>query len=208
MKRSKNINLELMRKGSERRFNLRPIVLGVAAALLSGCSSNEQVRVVKSAEDCASNTELSLEQCEAAYKKALNEAERTGPKYSSRELCEAEFGAGQCTPHSNGYNFIPLMAGFMVGQALSRRDDTYYGSYNPVYRYRRPFSSLNNQLMTADGTVIGNYGRRSYTVNRSSLNSKPTVTRTVSRGGFGAVASAKSNWGGGRSGGRYSGWGG
>jgi uncharacterized protein YgiB involved in biofilm formation len=208
MKRSKNINLERMRKAPEKRLKLRPIVIGVAVALVSGCSSNERVVVVKSPEDCASNTELSLEQCEVAYKKALTEAERTGPKYTSRQLCEAEFGTGQCTTNSSGSSFIPLMAGFMVGQALSRRDDAYYGSYNPVYRYRRPFSSLNNQIMTADGSIIGNYGQRSYTVSKSNLKSKPSVTKTVSRGGFGAVASAKSSWGGGSSSGRHSGWGG
>lgn len=209
MKRSRNINLDLMRKESVKRFHLRPLVIGVAAAVLSGCSSDEQVKVVKSPEDCASSTELSLEQCEAAYMKALDEAERTGPKYSSRAMCEAEFGAGQCTtPRSGGSTFIPLMAGFMVGQALSSRNEPYRGSYNPVYRYSRPYSSLNNRIMTADGTVIGDYGKRSYTVNKSSLKSKPSVTRTVSRGGFGAVASAKSSWGGGRASGRSGGWGG
>lgn len=208
MKRSKHINLERMRKGPKNQFKLRPVVMSVAAALLSACSSDEQVTVVKSPQECASNTELSLEQCEAAYKQALAEAERTGPKYTSRQLCEAEFGVGQCSPHSSGSSFIPLMAGFMVGQALSRRDESYYGAYNPVYRYRRPFSSMNNQIMTADGSLLGNYGQRSYTVDKSTLKSKPTVTKTVSRGGFGAVASAKSNWGGGSSSGRYSGWGG
>ncbi|MEJ2610894.1 MAG: DUF1190 domain-containing protein [Candidatus Thiodiazotropha sp.] len=209
MKRSKNINLERMRKVPEKRFKLRPIVMGVAVALVSGCSSDkQQVAVVKSPEDCAAKTELTPEQCEAAYKQALIEAERTGPKYTSRQLCEAEFGAGQCSPNSTGSSFIPLMAGFMVGQALSNRGDSNYGSYNPVYRYQRPFSSLNNQIMTSDGSVIGSYGQRSYSVSKSNLKPKPTVTKTVSRGGFGAVASAKSSWGGGRSSGRFSGWGG
>jgi uncharacterized protein YgiB involved in biofilm formation len=204
MKRSKNIHLDLMRKVSVPRLHLRPLAIGVAAAIMSGCSDGEQVKMVKSPEDCASSTELNLEQCEAAYKKALAEAERTGPKYSSMRSCEAEFGAGQCTQLGSSSTFMPLMAGFLVGQALSNRNESYYGSYNPVYRYSRPYSSFNNRIMMADGTVIGDHGEQSYSVSKSNLKPKPSVTRTVSRGGFGSVASAKSSWGGGRSGG----WGG
>ena len=186
------------------RFHLRPLAIGIAAVVMSGCSGSEQVKVVKSPEDCASNTDLNLKQCEAAYKKALAEAERTGPKYSSMQLCEAEFGAGQCTQRSGSSTFMPLMAGFLVGQALSNRNEPYYGSYSPVYHYSRPYSSFHNRIMMADGTVIGDYGKPSYSVSKSTLKPKPSVTRTVSRGGFGSVASAKSSWGGGRSGG----WGG
>ncbi len=60
--------------------------------------------------------------------------------------------------------------------------------------------------MTADGQVVGKAGRTStYKVSKSSLKPKPVVTKTVSRGGFGSVASAKSSWGGGK---RSGSWGG
>jgi uncharacterized protein YgiB involved in biofilm formation len=58
--------------------------------------------------------------------------------------------------------------------------------------------------MTADGTVIGKAGQSTYRVNKSAMKAKPTATRTISRGGFGAMASAKSSWGRGKTGG----WGG
>ncbi len=207
MKRTKHINLNMMRKGSKKQFLKHPLALGIAVATLAGCGSQEKVNVVNSVEECVSKTELNLEECEAAYQKAVAEAERTGPKYNSRAQCEAEFGYGQCGSSRSGGIFMPMMSGFMIGQMMSGSN---YGgaSYNPVYRYNRPSSSLHNRIMTADGTVIGKPGQSSYRVSKSSMNSKPSVTRTVSRGGFGAVASAKSGWGGGRSRGRSGGWGG
>ncbi|WHI47775.1 DUF1190 domain-containing protein [Microbulbifer sp. EKSA008] len=204
MKRTKNINLARMRKGGGSNFLLRPLALGVAAALV-GCSSDEEVKVVSSVDDCVANTQLDEAQCEAAYQRAVEEAERTGPKYSRLSQCEAEFGS--CQETSSGV-WMPLMAGFMVGSMLNDRDRHYnYGYYNPVYRYSG--SRYRDKLMTADGGIIGDYGRSSYKVDKSATAPKPKVTKTVSRGGFGAVASAKSNWGGGRSSsGGSRGWGG
>lgn len=202
MKRTRTINLGRMRKAAGGRFPVRPLALGVAAAALVGCTPDrEVVKVVTSVQDCQDNTRLDEQQCEAAYQKALAEAERTGPKYASRELCEVEFDG--CQQTGSGSFWMPLMTGFMVGSMLNDRD-RHYGYYNPVYRYSRPYSNYYDRLMTADGEVIGRYGKPSYTVDHSATKPKPAVTRTVSRGGFGSVASAKSSWGGGRSGG----WGG
>lgn len=199
MKRSQQINIESMRKEKPVRPLLRPLSLAIAAITLAACSEKqEQVQVVSSVEDCAASTSLSQSQCEVAYEKALAEAERTGPKYNSQAACEAEFGYSQCNRSSQGF-FMPFMAGYMVSNLLSGG-----GGYNPVYQYRNSRSSLNNRIMTADGTMIGRAGQSSYKVASSNLKPKPTVSRTVSRGGFGSVASAKSSWGGGKS----SGWGG
>ncbi|WP_444885395.1 DUF1190 domain-containing protein [Microbulbifer sp. PSTR4-B] len=197
MKRSKNINLARMRKGRGASFVLRPLAMGITVALV-GCSSDEEVKVVSSVEDCVNNTQLDEAQCEAAYQKALAEAERTGPKYANLSQCETEFGS--CRESSSGF-WMPLMTGFMVASLLNDNDRRYhsYGHYNPVYRYSASGSRYYDRLMTADGQVIGRYGKNSYTVDKTAMDPKPKVTKTVSRGGFGAVASAKSNWGGGRS---------
>ena len=214
MKRSKTIHLDMMRKGPRKGpgkgpvkgpregfaqpfFALRPLGAAIAAVTLSACGSQEDVALVSSVEECSANTTHSRTDCETAYKKAQAEAARTGPKYSNIRNCEAEFGTGQCRQERGGV-FMPLMAGFLVGQVLSN-------SYNPVYRYNNRSSSNYNRIMTADGGVIGKAGKSSYRVDSDSLKPKPRTTRTVSRGGFGAVASAKSNWGGGRS---SRGWGG
>ncbi len=201
MKRTKHVDLNMMRKNSKKRSFRSPLALGITAIALASCSSQEEVMVVNSPEECVTSSELSLVECQAAYQKAQEEAERTAPKYTSNVDCESEFGSGQCIQSRSGGVFMPMMTGFMIGQMLSGNRG--YG-YNPVYRYNRPRSLNHNRIMTADGTVIGKSGQKSYRVNKSSMKAKPTVTRTVSRGGFGSMASAKSNWGGGRS----RGWGG
>lgn len=178
---------------------LRPLALAIASITLAACSDPEQeVQIVSSVEDCNTNTNLTAEQCEIAYQKALAEAQRTAPRYNSQAQCEAEFGYNQC--NRSGSFFMPFMAGYMVSSLLNNTSQ----SYNPVYHYRSGNSSLRNRIMMADGTIIGKAGQSSYKVNSGNLKAKPTVTRTVSRGGFGSVASAKSNWGGGKT----SSWGG
>ena len=205
MKRSKRIDLDLMRKvGSSvpTTPTLKPLAIAIAALLLTACGGKEEVKIVQSVDDCQNKTELTFEQCEAAYVKALAEAERTGPKYRSLSECETDFGTRQCRQSNQGGMFMPFMAGFMVSNLLSGRGG--YG-YNPVYHYQNSRSSYSNRLMTSDGAILGRPGRSSYNVSKSTLKPKPSVTRTVSRGGFGSKASAKSSWGGGKN---SSGWGG
>lgn len=199
MKRSTFINLDSMRKIKSTTPLMRPLTLAVASITLAACgSSEEEAQIFSSIEDCKADTTLTEAQCEVAYKEALREAERTGPKYSSQAACEAEFGYDQCNRSSQGSYFSPFMTGFLVSSVLNSGNN----HYNPVYRYPQRGSA--DRIMTADGRIIGNVGQRSYRVDKSNLKPKPTVTRTVSRGGFGSVASAKSNWGGGKK----SSWGG
>ncbi|MCV2403177.1 DUF1190 domain-containing protein [Marinomonas sp. C2222] len=193
MKRSKQINIAIMRKELIVRPLLKPVALAVASITLVACGNEEDVKVASSVDDCVSKTDLTQEQCEVAYQKALEEAARTAPRYNSLSACGIEFGQRYCHQSPDGF-FVPYMSGFMVSNAF------HHGYvYNPVFYYRNSRSSYHGRVMLSDGTVIGSAGRSSYKVPKSTLSSKPTPTRTVSRGGFGSVASAKSNWGGGKS---------
>jgi uncharacterized protein YgiB involved in biofilm formation len=51
----------------------------------------------------------------------------------------------------------------------------------------------------------GDIRKRNYRVNKDVYKPKPTVNRTMKRGGFGSSVRAKSSWG---SSGRKGGWGG
>ena len=197
----KNNNLSTaLKQLSKPQPKLKPIVAAIAA-LLVGCSSKQEAQVVSSVEDCTNNTDLTTEECEIAYQQALLESEKTAPKYQSASQCETEFGAGQCTQSSSGF-FMPFMAGFLVSSLL----DSSRNHYNPVYHYRGQGSNY-GRILTPDGRVLGRAGDRSFKVPNDTLTQPiPSVQRTVSRGGFGSQAAAKSNWGG--SSGRSGGWGG
>lgn len=199
MKRTSFINLAQWKKCQSVPV-AKPLVIAMAAALAACGQKKEQVTYVTSVDDCSNSTSLSVAQCEVAYKKALAEAARTGPKYQRRYECETEFGDNQCVKHNSGF-FMPLMTGFLVSSAIHQATS----AYNPVYYYSSPFSNYRNRLILSDGTVVGRRGSKSYSLPSGAASKKmPTVTKTVSRGGFGSVASAKSSWGSTRSGG----WGG
>lgn len=199
MKRTQHIDLSRLRKTTH-FLPVKPLVIAIAA-VLAGCSpKQEEVRFVTSVSDCATNSGLSMAECEVAYKKALDEAKRTGPKYNNRYECETEFGDNRCQRSSSGF-FTPFMTGFLVSSVINNIGNR----YNPVYSYANPYSNHRDRLMLSDGTVVGRTGSRTYSVPQGTSTKKmPTARKTVSRGGFGSAASAKSTWGSKRSGG----WGG
>lgn len=65
--------------------------------MLAGCEkSDETVSLYQNADDCSAANPCKSAECTTAYNNALKEAERTAPKYATREDCVAEFGEGQC----------------------------------------------------------------------------------------------------------------
>ena len=198
-KRTSHINLANMRKS----FAVKPLALGVTAIFLSACGDQQDATVYLNPEECTQSNPDAAEQCEAAYQQAVQEAERTGPKYNTQRDCEAEFGYNQCNyvQNSSGSFFMPFMAGYMLSNLMSPRGYysqpmfTSYSRYSP-YRYR---------WMGADGTDFGDYRRRHMRVSEKSLKPKPTVNKTMKRGGFGSSVRAKSSWG---SSSKKGGWGG
>lgn len=195
MKRTKNIYSVLSKRSP--KLSIKKLAFAISTLTIAACSSKEEMIMVTNVDECESKTNLSQADCEKAYEKALSEAERTGPKYSKRTDCEYEFGANNCTQTSNSL-FMPFMSGFLVAKLFD--SNRYYGGYQPVYGYygSSRYSSPNRYVFS-DGSNVGKPGASSYKVSSSNLKSKPTVTRTVSRGGFGSKASAKSSWGGGKS---------
>lgn len=188
-KRSLSINLSRMRK----QFRPKPLALGIAAVFISACSDNRQdAQVYVSPQECEEDNPGFAEQCETAYQQALIEAERTAPKYRSEYDCEYEFGANQCryVERDSGSFFMPFMAGYMLSNLMSPR---YH--YSPLFTSYSRYSPYRNRWIGSDGHVFGDYNRKSFKVRSDTFKPKPTVSRTIKRGGFGSSVRAKSSWG-------------
>lgn len=201
-KRSSTINLARMRKS----FALKPLALGVASIFLTACSDDRKEGIIyTSLDECLGNNPASgADACKSAYQEALDEANRTGPKFGSEYDCEYEFGPNQCRTvnTSSGSFFMPFMAGYMVSNLLS--PSRYYTQ--PMFTSYSRHSPFRSRWVMSDGYVFGGDIRdRRYRVKDSTYTKKPAVTRTMKRGGFGSSVRAKSNWG---SSSRKSSWGG
>ncbi|STG50270.1 putative inner membrane protein [Escherichia coli] len=59
--------------------------------MLAGCEkSDETVSLYQNADDCSAANPGKSAECTTAYNNALKEAERTAPKYATREDCVAD----------------------------------------------------------------------------------------------------------------------
>lgn len=201
MKRTRKIDLSAMRKQHDLpKVRLLPVAIAAILAV-PGCSDGpqQQAYIFKSTAECKAQMPDAPEVCEQAYAEAQSEAKRTSPRYNSLRNCESEFGQNQCRSYSQGGSswFIPAIAGFMIGNYAGRR------SYQPVYT---GFGNMYGGWYGADGVRYGSTSRSRVQVPERAFKAKPSVTRTISRGGFGSSVVAKS-WSSSSSRGRSS-WGG
>ncbi|HGW4085578.1 TPA: DUF1190 family protein [Klebsiella michiganensis] len=198
MKRTKNIKHASFRKSWSAR-HLTPVALAVTAVfMLAGCEqSDETVSLYQNADDCSAANPSKSAECTTAYNNALKEAERTAPKYASREDCVAEFGEGQCQQapaqagiapenqaqaQSSGSFWMPLMAGYMMGRMMGGG----MGAQQPLFSSKNPASPAYGKYTDAGGKSYGAaQPGRTMTVPKTAMASKPATTSTVTRGGFG-----------------------
>ncbi|AOM42265.1 DUF1190 family protein [Xenorhabdus hominickii] len=203
-KRTKEINRDSFRK-TWRSYRLAPIALAVSAVfMLSACEQNDEtVSLYTNADECSQANPSQSEQCKIAYNNALKEAEKTAPKYASREECVAEFGEQQCTQtpaqagvgqaqaqNSSGSFWMPLMAGYMMGRLMGGSA----APSQPLFSSKSAASPANGKFVDATGKSYGpaTAGGRSMTVPKTAMAPKPATTSTITRGGFGESVAKQS----------------
>ena len=197
MKRSRQINLNKMRKLpdlSAAQLAKVSIILG-GSYMLTGCDSTDAL-VYRSVAECELDNPLNLQHCELAYQHALNDWQRTAPRFLNMSDCEYDFGYNGCELRSS--YFYPLMAGFMLGSNPLDDDDFDLDFYSPKALGRSKSTSSYNKWVGADGTLFGSADRRKMNVDKSSFRPLKGSSRTIGRGGFGKTISSRSSssWGG------------
>lgn len=171
MKRSKSIAL---------------VTMGASAIVLSACEEPQvDALVFDTLQQCLADQDLTREQCEANYQEALKRHVVAAPKYTSRDACEADFGAENCEQapqrtQSGGSVFMPLMMGYMMGSMLGGRAGVVP---QPLYRS----ADDSKTYRTADNRKVGTTTGKTQ-VARSATRAPSVKTSTVARGGFGASA--------------------
>lgn len=197
MKRTLHIRHARFRK--QWRYRIAPLALAVGATfILAGCEkADETVSLYQNADDCTRANPSMKEQCNTTYNNALQEAQKTAPKYATREECVAAFGESQCTQstttanassHQQGSFWMPLMAGFMMGKLMGGNNY----SQQPIFRPNPANNPAGGQYVDASGRSYGNTMGRTITVPREAMAPKPAThapssSITTTRGGFGGT---------------------
>lgn len=178
---------------SARQLSLGTIA--IAGLAVAGCEPAAQapptpVQFGSVAECISAGNESAT--CDASYRQALTQHQAEAPRYDGKEPCEKEWGAGNCDRPSGGGGgnvFMPLLAGYLVGQAVNgnNRYGGGYGGYygSPIYRQR------GGMVQLAPGGGAGSAISRG-TFRTTAITAPKGVnihTTTVARGGFGGSMS-------------------
>lgn len=176
--------------------------------MLAGCEqSDETVSLYQNADDCSTANPGKSAECTTAFNNALKEAERTAPKYATREDCIAEFGEGQCQQAPAQAGMAPTGEGRSGAESKQRQlldaaDGRLHDGPHDGRRYGRSAAAVQLEKSGQPGLRQiyrcwrQNYGAatpgRTMTVPKTAMAPKPATTSTVTRGGFGESVAKQS----------------
>lgn len=173
----------------KKSHSIRLVLLGGATMMLAACGEDDQVpkdaRFFSDVKDCAAVYSEST--CLDAKTQSEKDYLAQAPRFSRKEECEKEFGAGNCetpaTASTGGLGFfMPMMMGYMLGNMMGGSSNRFNA---PVYR-----GVDNTAVMPRNGKFlnVGSFagaGARSATAFRPAAQVAP-----VSRSGFGSTAAS------------------
>lgn len=199
----------------KRSRSIRLALLGTVGLVgLAGCDDTpvaSEGQFFRDAGEC--RKVLDAATCDSQFAAAQKEHVRTAPKFASKEQCEAQFGAANCTTapapdgaaaqgtgtgtaasgttgqqtaqSSSGSFFMPLMLGYLGGQLMSRMGQP----AQPVYRdaQNRAYSGG-----AAGGRSIGNWNPSGGSMG-TPASARSDVSSSTQRSGFGSTATRMSS---------------
>jgi uncharacterized protein YgiB involved in biofilm formation len=172
--------------------SIRLVLLGSASFALAACGDEgppKDARFFSNLQECSAVYDTT--QCLDAQKQAEQTFAADAPKFTRKEQCEAEFGAGNCETRQTadsaqngggGSFFMPMLMGYMMGNMLGGQNRF----YEPVYR-----GPNNTAITQTRGGKMFNIGSFSGVGRGAASSFRPaTQVAQVQRGGFGSKASA------------------
>lgn len=185
------------------------VILGAAAFALAGCREEEvDASAFPDLQSCtdAANAggAFSTTDCQAAFAQAQQLQAETAPRYDSLEVCEAEHGEGACGDEAQvtgnqggGSIFMPLLAGYLIGNMMSR-GATASPAVQPLYKTSDGrFTNATGSSTYASNTGRGSLAASQFTKAPATIGKAPMTKATVaSRGGFGGAGTGRTSIGG------------
>jgi uncharacterized protein YgiB involved in biofilm formation len=153
---------------------IRLVLLGSTGLTLAACTQKppSDATFFSKVEDCIPVKGEAA--CRESFAKSEASWATDAPRFTQKEKCEEEFGAGNCEtrePHARtGGFFMPMMMGYMMGSRFN----------SPVYR------GPNNSALVQTGGKLFNAGTFAGD-GRTAAFQRGQFT-PVHRGGFGSTA--------------------
>jgi uncharacterized protein YgiB involved in biofilm formation len=177
-------------------------ILGAAAFTVAGCRE-EQVEAqafpdMASCEAAAAQDGLfSVEECDTAFAEAEALHVEAAPRYDSLQVCEEQHGAGNCGSEEQqvsggggGGIFMPLLAGYLIGNMLGGRGGSNTAASQPMYRNAQGgFTNASGTSNFGSNTGRATMGSQNFARPATTAGRAPMTRATASsRGGFGSSA--------------------
>jgi uncharacterized protein YgiB involved in biofilm formation len=182
-------------------------IVGATAFTLAGCRE-EQVEAaaypnLQSCLDDASRGGIfTAQDCETSFAQAQTLHVEAAPRYDALEVCEEQHGEGACgteataTQGGSGSIFMPLLAGYLIGNMLGGRA----GMTGAQPLYKTSDGRFTNAARTS--TFSSNAGAAKlstaqFTRPAATVGKTPMTRATAaSRGGFGSSVRGRTGFGG------------
>lgn len=171
-------------------------IVGAASFALAGCREEQvDAQAFPDLQSCLSSAGagslFSEQDCRTAFDEAVALNAETAPRYDSLEVCEAQYGVGNCgaeaqaTQGGSGSIFMPLLAGYLIGNMLGGGRGV---AAQPLYRTSNGgFTNPSGSATYANNTGSAKLGQSAFAKAPATIGKPPMTKATaLSRGGFGA----------------------
>jgi uncharacterized protein YgiB involved in biofilm formation len=191
----------------KRSRKLKLGLLGAAAPVLLSACGGDEPRSYTSLQDCLKDPRQDAGLCQTAYDRARAAHLAGAERFPNRALCESQ-SQMPCEPlgtRTDSSVYIARLAGFEVEPQYRQRSSGSWWQYAAAYAAG---SILGGGGGWQQRPVYRDYGNQGWSggENRSSRpdnswsssggDGGKISTATLSRGGFGGAAAARSSWGG------------
>ncbi len=182
-------------------------IVGATAFTLAGCRE-EQVdaaafpNLQSCLEDASRGGLFTAQDCETSFAQAQTLHVEAAPRYDSLTVCEEQHGEGACgteataTQGGSGSIFMPLLAGYLIGNMLGGRAGM--SAAQPLYKTSDGrFTDAARTSTFSNNSGSAKLNTSQFTRPATTVGKTPMTRATASsRGGFGASGSGRKGFGG------------
>lgn len=182
-------------------------IVGATAFALAGCREEQvDAAAFPDLQTCLDQAPslgvFTSEDCRASFAQAETLHVESAPRYDSIAVCEEQHGEGACgseaeaTQGGSGGIFMPLLAGYLIGNMMSNRAGM--TASQPLYKTSDGrFTNAARSSTYSSNTGSAKLNTSQFTRPAATVGKTPITRATAaSRGGFGSATRGRTGFGG------------